>query len=76
MIKLKKSLKILDKKADINCDWCNGYGLALADCGDKKEIQKCDTCAIFPSDQQAKQWVRNNIQFRVDADIPEKYCYN
>jgi hypothetical protein len=54
-----------------NCAWCHGHGVAWADCGDKGEPQKCDSCAIYESDSEALQALDSDIRLRRAIGVPE-----
>ena len=46
-----------DKKME-ECEVCRDYGFILSnDQDDKNDLQRCDTCNEFESDEQAKQFV-------------------
>ena len=46
-----------DKKA-LRCELCKDYGFILSnDADDKDDLQKCDDCNKFKSDEEAKDYV-------------------
>jgi len=51
-------------KGDQNCDWCNGNGVSVADCGDFNEIQRCDSCELYSSDKEALDAVNKSIDLQ------------
>lgn len=62
---------MMEKLGDKDCDWCKGYGVALATVDNKKtEVQKCDNCNVFLTDSLAKTEVRNDVEFQMKQGIP------
>ena len=42
----------------IECELCQDYGFILSnDADDKDDLQKCDDCNVYNSDEEAKAYV-------------------
>jgi hypothetical protein len=67
-----------DDTAEV-CEWCDGKGYAMATVepttdnpgGVRREIQRCDLCAYFESDEQARQFVESHGDGEDDDDDSE-----
>jgi len=56
-----------DKKME-ECEVCRDYGFVLSNDEDgKNDLQRCDTCNEFESDEEAKQFVLKFINAKLDA---------